>query len=218
MGRVFVLSGACHSFFNSASFGNWSGIQRAPALKASPSANGTLPHYQAVHMDITSQCLVEQHGRRLDRLDRGTCLLTSLKAWPYGEWRMPEVSTGTSTFTGFAHCWWFQLMTTWLPTNHVPLARRAGWTDAGMRRSWLMPLWLRPPFWFVHSLASFVWWTGRCCLYPQGSRDYKASNKVRESTHCKTSRSWDWNLPVACRCIACLRDYSDTWMGGILAK
>ena len=77
-----------------------------------------------------------------------------------------------------------------------------------------MALWLRLPFWFVHSLASFVWWTGRCCLYPQGSRDYKASNKVRESTHCKTSRSWDWNLPVACRCIACLRDYSDTHHGG----
>ena len=71
----------------------------------------------------------------LDRLDRGTRLLNPLKAWPYGEWRMPAVSTGTSTFTGFAYCWWFQLMTTWLPTNHVPLARRAGWTDAGMRRS-----------------------------------------------------------------------------------
>ena len=70
-----------------------------------------------------------------------------------------------------------------------------------------MPLWLRLPFWFVHSLASFVWWT-------QGSRDYKASNKVREITHCKTSRSWDWNPPVACRCIACLRDYSDTHHGG----
>ena len=71
----------------------------------------------------------------LDRLDRGTCLLTSLKAWPYGEWRMPAVSTGTSTFTGFAYSWWFQLMITWFPANHVPLARRAGWTDAGMRRS-----------------------------------------------------------------------------------
>ena len=77
-----------------------------------------------------------------------------------------------------------------------------------------MPLWLRLPFWFVHSLASFVRWTGRCCLYPQGSRDYKASNKVRERSHCKTSWSWDWNLLVACRCIACLRDYSDTRHGG----
>ena len=105
-------------------------------------------------------------------------------------------------------------MTTWFPTNHVPLARRTGWTDAGIRSSWLMPLWLRLPFWFVHSLASFVRWTGRCCLYPQGSRDYKASNKVRERSHCKTSWSWDWNLLVACRCIACLRDYSDTHHGG----
>ena len=67
---------------------------------------------------------------------------------------------------------------------------------------------------FVHSLASFVRWTGRCCLYPRGSRDYKASNKVRERSHCKTSWSWDWNLLVACRCIACLRDYSDTHHGG----
>ena len=67
---------------------------------------------------------------------------------------------------------------------------------------------------FVHSLASSVRWTGRCCLYPRGSRDYKASNKVRERSHCKTSWSWDWNLLVACRCIACLRDYSDTHHGG----
>ena len=77
-----------------------------------------------------------------------------------------------------------------------------------------MQIWLRLPFWFVHSLASFVRWTGRCCLYPQGCRDYKASNKVRERSHSKTSWSWDWNLIVACRCIACLRGYSDTHHGG----
>ena len=77
-----------------------------------------------------------------------------------------------------------------------------------------MPLWLRPPFWFVHSLANFLPWTGRCCLYPQGSRDYKVSNKVRERYYCKTRRFWDWNLLVDCRCNACLQDYSDTHPGG----
>ena len=77
-----------------------------------------------------------------------------------------------------------------------------------------MPRWLRPPFWFVHSLAIFLRWTGRCCLYPHGSRDYKVSNKVRERYQCKTRRSWDWNILVDCRCNACLRDYSDTHPGG----
>ena len=63
---------------------------------------------------------------------------------------------------------------------------------------------------FVHSLASVVR-TGRCCLYPRGSRDYKASNKVRERSYCKTSCLVLGLEPsVACRCIACLRDYSDT--------
>ena len=77
-----------------------------------------------------------------------------------------------------------------------------------------MPRWLRPPFWFVHSLAIFLRWTGRCCLYPQGSRDYKVSNKVRERYYCKTRRFWAWNLLVDCRCNACLQDYSDTHPGG----
>ena len=57
--------------------------------------------------------------------------------------------------------------------------------------------------------SEFFRWTGRCCLYPQGSRDYKESNKVRERSHCKTCWTWDWNLPVACRCNACLWDCSD---------
>ena len=68
--------------------------------------------------------------------------------------------------------------------------------------------------WSVHSLANFLRWTGRCCLYPQGSRDYKVSSKVRERYHCKTRWSWDWNLLVDCRCNACLWDYSDTHPGG----
>ena len=29
-------------------------------------------------------------------------------------------------------------------------------------------LWLKLPLWFEHSLASFVLWIGRCCLYPHG--------------------------------------------------
>ena len=59
-----------------------------------------------------------------------------------------------------------------------------------------------------HSLASCsVDWA----LLPLStSKDYKASNKVRKRSHCKTSWSWDWNLLVACRCIACLRNSSDT--------
>ena len=63
-----------------------------------------------------------------------------------------------------------------------------------------------------HSLASCsVDWA----LLPLStSKDYKASNKVRKRSHCKTSWSWDWNLLVACRCIACLRNSSDTHHGG----
>ena len=33
---------------------------------------------------------------------------------------------------------------------------------------WLQPHWLKLPLWFEHSLAGFVGWTGRCCLYPLG--------------------------------------------------
>ena len=30
-------------------------------------------------------------------------------------------------------------------------------------------LWLKLPVWFEYSQASFVLWTGCCCVYPQGS-------------------------------------------------
>lgn len=79
--------------------------------------------------------------------DRGTCFLTSLGAWPYGEWRQRCQLAPSPYLT---------LLTAsspiWLPT------------DAESRISWLMPLWLRPSFWSLHSLASFVLWTRRCWL------------------------------------------------------
>ena len=107
-----------------------------------------------------------------------------LKAWPYGEWWMPAVSTDTSTLSGVASCWSFQLMTTWNQAHHVPLASSGGWTYA---RNQI--LWLTSVFWFKHSLAISEW-TGRCCLYPQGTRDCKVFKKVRARYYCKTR--WPW--------------------------
>ena len=68
---------------------------------------------------------------------------------------MPAVSTNTSTLSGVAYCWSFQLMTTWNPARYVLLARSAGWTYARIPITWLKPLWLRSPFWFKQSLANF---------------------------------------------------------------
>ena len=58
-GRVSELSGACHTFFNFASFGNCCGIPRAPAANSSPSANGTRSHW----------CLMELNERMPIYLD-----------------------------------------------------------------------------------------------------------------------------------------------------
>ena len=106
-GMVLALSGACHSFFNSASVDNWSDIQRTPTSKSSPSASGTLPHLQAVHMDTAFKCLLEQHGLYRCTWEMGKRHISHhlLRAWPYREWWMPAVSTGTSALPGFVCCW-----------------------------------------------------------------------------------------------------------------
>ena len=129
---MFALSGACHSFFNSASLDNWgASIEVIPQCEWDTATPSCSPH--GYNISVLSVAAWAQ--AYVEKWDSGTCLLTSLRAWPYGEWPMPEVSTGTSTLPGFAYCWLLQLMTTWFPTNHVPLARRTGWTDAGIRSS-----------------------------------------------------------------------------------
>ena len=62
----------------------------------------------------------------------------------------------------------------------------------------------RTAFWFEHSLA-ISGWTGRCCPYPQGTRDCKVSNKVRAKYYYKTCWSWEWTVQVDCRCNSCLQ-------------
>ena len=81
---------------------------------------------------------------------------------------------------------------------------KEGWMDRRQERrsSWLKPHWLKLPLWFEQSLARFVVWTGRCCLYPLGGSYYKAFNEARERSHSSTAWSLDWNLTVAYRCIA----------------
>ena len=101
-----------------------------------------------------------------------------LKAWPHGEWWMSAESTDTSTSSGVAYCWSFRLMTTWYRAHHVPPERSAGWI-CKQSDLWLLPLWLRTAFWFEISLA-ISGWTGRCCLYPQGTWACKVSNQVRQ--------------------------------------
>ena len=57
-------------------------------------------------------------------LGQGRMLTHLLKAWPYGGWWMPAVSTDTSTLSGVAYCWSFQLMmATRNQAHHVPPAR-----------------------------------------------------------------------------------------------
>ena len=120
-GEASELSGACYSFFTFTSFGNCCGIPRASAANPSPSANGTRSH----------QCLMELKERRPNYID-GTRAhaYPPLKAWPYGEWWMPAVSTDISTSSGVASCWSFQFPNTWNQAHQVPLARNAGWIYA----------------------------------------------------------------------------------------
>ena len=70
------------------------------------------------------------------------------------------------------------IMTTWYRAHHVPLERSAGWI-CKQSDLWLLPLGLRTAFWFEISLA-ISGWTGRCCLYPQGTWACKVSNKARQ--------------------------------------
>ena len=88
--------------FNSASFGNWSGIQQAsiaviPQCEWNTASLSSNPHGYNISV------LGGAAGAGLSR-QMGQGHMLTLRAWPYGERRMPAVSTGTS-FPGFAHCW-----------------------------------------------------------------------------------------------------------------
>ena len=79
---------------------------------------------------------------------------------------MPAVSTNTSTLSGVAYCWSFQLMTTWNPARYVLLARRR-WLDICKNSDYMTQATLAQVAILVQTITSeFLKWTGRCCLYP----------------------------------------------------
>ena len=80
----------------------------------------------------------------------------------------------------------------------LDLARRTELIQGRKAVNWLKPHWLKLPLGFEHSLASFVRWTGRCCLYPPRGSYYKVFNEAWSSDlepygglplHCLDSRT-----------------------------
>ena len=78
-----------------------------------------------------------------------------------------------------------------------------------------MPLWLRLPFWFCALTSEFcsVDWAVFAFIHEEVEITRHPTKSGRDPI-ARTSWSWDGNLLVACRCIVCLRDYSDTDHGG----
>ena len=68
--------------------------------------------------------------------------------------------------------------------------------------NWLKPHWLKLPLGFEHSLASFVRWTGRCCLYPLRGSYYKVFNEAWHNPINSTAWSSDLEPYGGYRCIA----------------
>ena len=115
---------------------------------------------------------------------------------------MPARTTGTSAFPGLASCWWFLVSVHMVYHKPHNLARRTELIQGRKAVNWLKPHWLKLPLGFEHSLASFVRWTGRCCLYPPRGSYYKVFNEAWHNLITALLGPRIWNLTVAYRCIA----------------
>ena len=107
-----------------------------------------------------------------------------------------------SGLPGLVSCWWFLVSVHMVYLKPHNLARRTELIQGRKAVNWLKPHWLKLPLGFEHSLASFVRWTGRCCLYPLRGSYYKVFNEAWHNPINSTAWSSDLEPYGGYRCIA----------------